>query len=139
MIFSNQALHKAFAYKSAYYNKVLLVNLNDGSFEPIKVDDEEWTKLDKITSYDKWVRDFSKSALYDGLYLDREKFYHFAGINALRRTKNPDYIKYQKLIGNEWHVVLLEILPIDDDHTYIFVKDLDKLLKGEREEYGIRE
>lgn len=128
MIFSNQELHKAFAYKSAYYNKVIFVNRDDGSFIPIKVDDGEWKNLNKTYSYEKWHEEFSKS-LYFMDESEANAFYWFANFDMLKLMKYPRSMTYIRKIGEDWHRVLMEALPVDDG-IYLFVKDLNKYEEG---------
>lgn len=144
MIFSNQALHTAFAYKSAYYNKILLINLDDGSFKPIKVDDDEWMQLDKTYNFTSWVREFAESNRFiAGANCGQRDFIIFNDVERLKTLSRPDSIKYYKNVMvkdfiNPIHEVITEFIPVDEHSCYIFVKDLDKEITQE-DSYGIRE
>lgn len=137
MIFSNQELHRAFAYKSVYYTKVIFVNRDDGSFLPIKVDDNEWKNLNKTYNYERWHEEFSKS-LYFKEVESAHMFYWFASFEMLKTLNTPASMTYTRLVGDEWHKVTMEAVPTADG-IYIFVKDLNKVERGELNDDGIQE
>lgn len=124
MIFSRQKMELAFMYASVYYNKILLVNLSDDSFEPIKVDDKEWNNLEKTITFSEWLKGFASSDLVNHISEDLNSF---IDINILRKTETARIFEYQKLVKDEYHDMCMTFMPISDDLAYIFVKDLSKM------------
>lgn len=131
MIFSKQKIDQAFTYASKYYDKILSIDLTSDKFYPIKVNDFEWQRIKKKYScFTEWVENFINSAYYkDGESND----IFLAFFSRLENLINIDRVmvcKYKKFINNEWHDVLFEFIPAEDNRAFIFVKDWTLMERG---------
>lgn len=135
MIFSKQKLDKAFTYLSRYYNKILLINLDNDTFEPIKVHDKEWQVFtySDVENFSHWVAEFFDSPFYssdkDNTQLVKSIFI-LRDLDKLRAVKTPMTLNYKKIIDGIFHDVMLEYIPIGNGRAYLFVKDLYLMQKG---------
>lgn len=135
MVFSRQKLDKAFSYLSKYYNKILFINLDDDSFELIKVNDQEWKSFSglDIKKFSDWIAGFFDSKFYS-CKMDNDHVVKtiltLRDIEKLRQVSNPMTIEYRKIIDGYFHDVMLEYLPIGNNRALLFVKDLFLMEKG---------
>lgn len=135
MIFSKQKLDKAFTYMSKYYNKILLIDLENDTFEPIKVNDKEWATFTNtnINNFSKWIAGFFDSKFYS-CKMDNDHVVRsimtLRNIEKLREVKTPITIEYKKVIDGYFHEVMLEYLPCIENKALLFVKDLYLMEKG---------
>lgn len=131
MIFSKQRLDKAFASASIYYDKILELDLTKDQFFPIKVNDQEWNRIaEKYTRFTDWVNDFIISAYYEDDSLSGISLSMFGRLENLINITNVMVCKYRKYINNEWHDVLFEYYPTDDNRAFVFVKDWTLMERG---------
>lgn len=135
MIFSKQKIDKAFTYMSKFYNKILLIDLKNDTFEPIKVNDTEWQTLTnfEILNFSSWIAGFFESPFYSSNGDNTElvkSIMTLRDINRLRNITTPLTMEYKKIIDGEFHDVMLEYIPCNEEKALLFVKDLYFMRKG---------
>lgn len=136
MIFSKQKCDKAFTYMSKYYNKILFVNLDDDTYEPIKVNDNEWQRLtySENRSFSEWVGNFFEGPFYSSKPGEEsyiiDSVFTLRNLDKLKKVDSPITMDYKKVIDGFFHDVMLEYLPIGNNRAYLFVKDLYLMQKG---------
>lgn len=121
MIFSFQNLQTAMGYLAGCYDKIILVNYGEDSWEPIKVNVIEYEKSKNLTLTD-WLVRFSEGP-------DSEDF----DVNLLEKAMRygkPYAANYNKKIDGEYHKVTIEYLPIEERIGYILVFDHNAFKRG---------
>lgn len=134
MIFSEQKLDQAFSYVSKYFDKVLKINLETDKCTPIKVNESEWESHDKDLTFTQWVDKFTRSNIYRECQSSEVKLNYFSRLENLVNITNIRGCRYQKLINDEWHDVLLEFVPAEKGRAFIFVKDWTLMERGTNDE-----
>lgn len=121
MIFSIQKLQTAMGYLAGCYDKIIFVDLNTNSWEPIKVSKEEYDEA-KGLSLKNWLYVFESN----------RKIVGFKSHEIIDVIDNniPYSTNYIKSINNEFHKVTLEYLPTGDKQGYILVFDHDTFERG---------
>ena len=125
MINKEILLHDLYILSKSFY-KVIEVNLNDGTYFEVKVDDEEPHIYSDIKY---WMDEFVAAG---GVHKDDvEKFKHFFDPFILK-TKIDKWPKvfYRRLINGEYKKVCMEVIPMDnysqeDSIVFIVVKDIE--------------
>lgn len=135
MIFSRQKQDTALAYTSAYYDKILEVNLNTDTFTPVKVNGEEWIAIPKFLHFTDWVKWFIQGTMYRPCEdTNPDRLDDLGSVTNVRaRLKQGVFItNYYKMVNKSWHLMQLELYSAEDDMAYLFVRDLTRLQKGIR-------
>ena len=125
MINKEILLHDLYILSKSFY-KVIEVNLNDGTYFEVKVDDEEPHIYSNIKY---WMDEFIAAG---GVHKDDvEKFKRFFDPFILK-TKIDKWPKvfYRRLIDGEYRKVCMEVIPMDnysqeDSIVFIIVKDIE--------------
>ena len=125
MINKEILLHDLYILSKSFY-KVIEVNLNDGTYFEVKVDDEEPHIYNNIKY---WMDEFIAAG---GVHKDDvEKFKRFFDPFILK-TKIDKWPKvfYRRLINGEYRKVCMEVIPMDsysqeDSIVFIIVKDIE--------------
>lgn len=125
MIDKEILLHDLYILSKSFY-KVIEVNLNDGTYFEVKVDDEEPHIYSNIKY---WMDEFIAAG---GVHKDDvEKFKRFFDPFILK-TKIDKWPKvfYRRLINGEYRKVCMEVIPMDnysqeDSIVFIIVKDIE--------------
>ena len=125
MINKEILLHDLYILSKSFY-KVIEVNLNDGTYFEVKVDDEEPHIYSNIKY---WMDEFIAAG---GVYKDDvEKFKHLFDPFILK-TKIDKWPKvfYRRLINGEYRKVCMEVIPMDnysqeDSIVFIIVKEIE--------------
>lgn len=125
MINKEILLHDLYILSKSFY-KVIEVNLNDGTYFEVKVDDEEPHIYNNIKY---WMDEFVAAG---GVHKDDvEKFKRFFDPFILK-TKIDKWPKvfYRRLINGEYKKVCMEVIPMDnysqeDSIVFIVVKDIE--------------
>ena len=125
MINKKVLLHDLYLLSSSYY-KVIEVNLDDGTYFEVKVNDEEPHVYNNIKY---WMDEFIAAG---GVHPDDiERFKEFFNPFILK-TKIEDkwpMVFYQRLINGEYKEVCMEVIPMDnyspeDPIVLIVVKEI---------------
>lgn len=127
MVFDSKEVMNAFMHLEQFYQKIILVNLGRDEFTPIKVDREEWVKVDLFAKFSDWIMQFVNSPYCHEDY--KHVFEQFASVERLIELKKPEFIHYRKLIHKEYHDVVMEIIPIGNDLAYFMVKDVSIMVE----------
>lgn len=125
MINKEILLHDLYILSKSFY-KVIEVNLNDGTYFEVKVDDEEPHIYSNIKY---WMDEFIAAG---GVHKDDvEKFKRFFDPFILK-TKIDKWPKvfYRRLINGEYRKVCMEVIPMDnysqeDSIVFIIIKDIE--------------
>lgn len=125
MINKEILLHDLYILSKSFY-KVIEVNLNDGTYFEVKIDDEEPHIYSNIKY---WMDEFIAEG---GVHKDDvEKFKRFFDPFILK-TKIDKWPKvfYRRLINGEYRKVCMEVIPMDnysqeDSIVFIIVKDIE--------------
>lgn len=125
MINKEILLHDLYILSKSFY-KVIEVNLNDGTYFEVKVDDEEPHIYSNIKY---WMDEFIAAG---GVHKDDvEKFKRFFDPFILK-TKIDKWPKvfYRRLINGEYRKVCMEVIPMDnysqeDSIVFIIVKEIE--------------
>ena len=125
MINKEILLHDLYILSKSFY-KVIEVNLNDGTYFEVKVDDKEPHIYSNIKY---WMDEFIAAG---GVHKDDvEKFKRFFDPFILK-TKIDKWPKvfYRRLINGEYRKVCMEVIPMDsysqeDSIVFIIVKDIE--------------
>ena len=125
MINKEILLHDLYILSKSFY-KVIEVNLNDGTYFEVKVDDEEPHIYSNIKY---WMDEFIAAG---GVHKDAvEKFKRFFDPFILK-TKIDKWPKvfYRRLINGEYKKVCMEVIPMDnysqeDSIVFIIIKEIE--------------
>lgn len=131
MLFSKQKLQEAFAYAAPYYDKIIEVNLNENTFNPIRINSEEWKMMPSFSSFTEWVKWFIYSPLYEpATDNNQDHLYSLIQLDEMKERSSVFICNYHKYVGFEWHVMQLEVYPATEGISYLFVRDLTKMQSG---------
>lgn len=128
MIFSKQRMQTAYEYAGQYFDKILLINFVENSWSPIKVDNDEWNKLDHHINFTDWVESFMNSTMYQPVINSLTPFDVLKDLEYLKTITTPLIFHYKKKINNDYHIVQTEVYPIGSGLGYLFVRDVTKMM-----------
>ena len=136
MINKEVLLHDLYLLSSNYH-KVIEVNLDDGTYFEVKVDDKEPPRVYKDIKY--WMDQFIAAG---GVHPDDvERFKEFFDPFILKQKVVDKWPKvfYRRLIDGEYKEVCMEVIPMDnysqdDPIVLIVVKEIDEYVKDYREQ-----
>lgn len=131
MLFDKAKLSLALDHIGNNYRKILLVNLSTDNYQPVTIADDEWNilrdnKTYKISEYWDW---FCNSKL---LHDDDRK-------TCMEYTMEPNtHLVYRRKMQEEWHWVLMEIIPakdytVDNRSCVLYVRDIHNIYLPEYE------
>lgn len=126
MITNYGRLVDALTHLSDYYNKIILVDIAEDSFEVCKISSDEWDHMD-TNKLSEWINEFINSDLLHEY--DKESFTGYMKAFLDGCFVRPATTYYQKKIDDNWHTVFMECIPIQDNKYYILVKDFT-LMEG---------
>lgn len=114
------------------FQKILKVNIIDGSYSVIKIAESERASLPSDGTISGWFRAFMTA---NGVHPhDVDVFKHFTDLTRIRKgfevSRDPIRCRYRRKIDGEWRWVLMELLPTIDfapetPTAMLYVKDID--------------
>lgn len=141
-------MYHALSLLASKFYKIIEVNLDDGTYFEIKVDDDEKPIIYKDVNY--WAAAFAAVAVYPA---DRTRFLEFFQPFKLKAGVEQQWqrVYYRRNINNTWRWVCMEVLPNEnfsqnDPIVLIVVRDVQEYIKdfeeqiecAEREEEELR-
>lgn len=124
------------AYKAlcALYTKILMINVTEDTYSIISMDESEQTKeMGFSDGIFEWLEGFAKSGQVhkDDVdeYLSKTNKDYL--VDYFKHDKTSLSFTYRRMIGNEFKMVEMEIVPtenysVDNQNLFLYVKNIDK-------------
>jgi len=116
------------------YTKILKIDISDDSYYIISMDESEKTeKKGFADTISKWLTDFGVSGQVhpDDLeeYLSKTNLEYMR--DYFREGRSSLCVMYRRRIGEEYHKVMMEMIPANDyrpdaQKLFLYVKDIDR-------------